>query len=302
MAIELSGVTKHYGATRALCGIDLRLGEGGIYGLLGPNGAGKTTLVEILEGLCRPTTGSVRVLGLDPVREPRALRERIGIQLQSTAFPPDLTVREVLRLYASFYRARGSVGDVLAQVGLEEKASERIRELSGGQRQRVALATAMVHDPALYLLDEPTAGLDPEARRAIHDIVRDLKRRGRTVLLTSHHLDEIESLADHVLVLRAGRLVADGTPLSLLARSSGESTLWIEVDRPLDPTPLERAGARLEGREGRHLRFVTTDPTSIVLALGEALRSQGVRLLDVRLKRPSLEDVYLELVGAREAA
>jgi ABC-2 type transport system ATP-binding protein len=301
MAIQLSQVSKQYGATHALRGIDLHLEAGGTYGLLGPNGAGKTTLVEILEGLREPTTGSVRVLGLDPMTESRALRARVGVQFQATALPLDLTVGEVLRLYRSFYRRALPVDELLARVHLGDKKGDRVKNLSGGQRQRLGLALAMVHDPELYLLDEPTSGLDPEARRAIHAILRDLKSRGRTVLVSSHYLEEIEVLADRVVVLRAGEIVANESPLQLLARSKGLSTVWLEVDGELQAEPLIAAGARYLGRDGAHHRFATGDPTAAVLALGDLLRAQRLTLLDIRMKRPNLEDVYLELVAAEEA-
>jgi ABC-2 type transport system ATP-binding protein len=300
MVIDARSVTKRYGDVAALAGVDLHVEGPGIVGLLGPNGAGKTTLVEILEGLRPATSGEVRVLGLDPAGESRSLRERLGVQLQSTTLPPDLTATEVLRLFRAFYTRALTVPELLDRVRLGEKAGTRVRHLSGGQRQRLALALAMIHDPEVLILDEPTSGLDPEARHVIHDILRDLRERGRTVLVTSHHLDEIEALADRVLVLRRGRLVADGSPLELLQRSSGLSTIWVAVDGTLDPAPLAAAGAASKGRDGRHERFVTADPTAAVLALADLLKAQGLKLLDLRMKRPTLEDVYLELIEERD--
>ena len=299
--IEVRALTKSYGSVHALRGIDLSIAATGqIVGLLGPNGAGKTTLVEILEGLRTAGSGSVSVLGLDPSRAPGALRARIGVQLQTTAFMEDLNVTETLRLYGALYPGASRVGRIvgaLERVGLSDKAKALVRGLSGGQRQRLALAMAMLHDPDLYILDEPTSGLDPMARRQIHDILLALRRDGRTVLISSHYLDEIEALADRVIILAGGRIVADGTPLDLLARAAGASTLWLDVSGAIDPAGLVPQ-ATFEGRDGSLLRYRTVDPTAAIVGLADSLRASGARLEDLRLKRPSLEDVYLQLVGA----
>ena len=304
-AIDVRALKKSYGEVHALRGIDLSIdATGQIIGLLGPNGAGKTTLVEILEGLRTASSGSVAVLGLDPAHAPGALRARLGVQLQTTAFMLELTVLETLRLYAALYpkpvvsasrRIDSRLGAVLERVDLESKAKAAVRTLSGGQKQRLALAMAMLHDPDLYILDEPTSGLDPLARRQIHDILLALKRDGKTILLSSHYLDEIEALADRVIILSAGHIVADGTPLQLLARSAGASTLWLEVNGVDDPSRLLPQAA-FEGRDGALFRFRTSDPTAAIVALADSLRSSGAKLADLRLKRPSLEDVYLELI------
>ena len=308
-AIEVHALTKSYGAVHALRGVDLTIESSGqIIGLLGPNGAGKTTFVEILEGLRTVTSGTVSVLGLDPSRAPGELRARLGVQLQSTAFMNELTVLETLRLYAALYppKATGSLkaasiwskerrDAVLARVDLVEKGKALVRTLSGGQRQRLALAMAMLHDPDLYILDEPTSGLDPIARRQIHDILSGLKKDGKTILLSSHYLDEIEAMADRVIILSAGLVVADGTPLELLARAAGASTLWLEVNGAGDPSRLVPQ-ATFEGRDGSLLRYRTSDPTAAIVGLADSLRSSGAQLADLRLKRPSLEDVYLQLI------
>jgi ABC-2 type transport system ATP-binding protein len=304
IAIDVRALTKSYGAVQALRGVDLTIDSTGqIIGLLGPNGAGKTTLVEILEGLRTASSGSVTVLGLDPMRATAALRARLGVQLQSTAFMIELTVIETLRLYAALYpkpvRPKADTagfGAVLERVDLQSKAKALVRTLSGGQKQRLALAMAMLHDPDLYILDEPTSGLDPAARRQIHDILLALKRDGKTILLSSHYLDEIEALADRVIILSAGRIVADGTPLQLLARSAGASTLWLDVSGVDDPSRLLPL-ASFEGRDGAMFRYRTADPTAAIVALADSLRASGLKLADLRLKRPSLEDVYLELIA-----
>jgi ABC-2 type transport system ATP-binding protein len=296
-AIEIRGLRKTYGAVEALRGLDLAIAGGGhIVGLLGPNGAGKTTLVEILEGLRTPSSGTASVLGLDPAGAPVLLRARLGVQLQATAFVAELTVVETLRLYAALYPRALAPADVLARVDLADKGKALVGTLSGGQRQRLALALAMLHDPDLYILDEPTSGLDPLARRQIHEILQTLRQHGKTVLISSHHLDEIETLADRVVILSQGAIVADGTPLELLARAAGASTLWLGIGGDVDPERLV-PGAAFEGHDGALLRYRTADPTAAIVGLGDSLRASGVRLEDLRLKRPSLEDVYLQLVG-----
>ena len=312
-AIDVRGLKKSYGEVHALRGLDLTIERTGqIIGLLGPNGAGKTTFVEILEGLRTATAGTVSVLGLDPATAPGALRARLGVQLQTTAFMNELNVVETLKLYAALYpaiRLKADTTGALQRVNLEDKARALVRTLSGGQRQRLALAMAMLHDPDLYILDEPTSGLDPIARRQIHEILLGLKRDGKTILLSSHYLDEIEMLADRVIILSAGLVVADGTPLELLARAAGTSTLWLEVtsdDRGphdadfaswggYDPSRL-MPQAVFEGRDGSMLRYRTSDPTAAIVGLADSLRASGAQLNDLRLKRPSLEDVYLQLI------
>jgi ABC-2 type transport system ATP-binding protein len=297
IAIDVRSLRKSYGQVHALRGIDLTIQAGGqIVGLLGPNGAGKTTLVEILEGLRVASSGTVSVLGLDPATASSELRTRLGVQLQSTAFMLDLTVTETLRLYGALYPKSLAPSAVLTRVDLVEKSTALVRTLSGGQKQRLALAMAMLHEPDLYILDEPTSGLDPIARRQIHEILKSLRNDGKTVLISSHYLDEIEALADRVIILAGGEVVADGTPLELLARAAGESTLWLEVSGAFDAERLMPQAA-YEGREGQLLRYRTADPTAAIVGLAESLRTSGLKLDDLRLKRPSLEDMYLQLIG-----
>jgi len=298
LIISTRGLEKTYGTTRALRGIDLDIEPGGIIGLLGPNGAGKTTLVEILEGLRRPTAGSVRVLGLDPNRASRELKERLGVQLQSTALPTDLTAREILELFASFYAEARAAAEILELVDLGPQADQRASTLSGGQRQRLVIGVALIHDPELILLDEPTTGLDPKARRDLHGLIRDLHAQGRSIVLTTHYIEEAEHLCNRVLMIRRGEIVADGAPFELLGQSSESSTIWIAVDGEMDPSPLLAAGIEPLGRQGEHHKFATGDPTATILALGDMLRQQGLNLVDLRMRRPTLEDVYLELMGS----
>ena len=296
MSIRIRSLTKTYGTTEALRSIDLEIEEGGIFGLLGPNGAGKTTLVEILEGLREPTSGEVSVLGLDPTHDTFELQQRIGAQLQATQIPNDLTAFEVLRLFASFYERSLPIDEVLQRVSLEGKAKELTRNLSGGQKQRLAIGMALVHDPDLLIFDEPTSGLDPAARRQLHEIILELRDRGRTVILTTHYIEEAEKLCQRVVILNRGRVVADGTPRDIVGRSAGKSTIYLAVDGAFDPAPLLAVGAEDQGRRGNDYRFTTSDPAAIIVALGEVLRTQRVTLTDLHMRRPTLEDVYLELV------
>ena len=297
MIIEIENLSKDYGDTRALKDLSLGIEAGGVVGLLGPNGAGKTTLVEILEGLRKPSSGRVSVLGMDPARHAPALRERLGVQLQSTVLPQELTPLETLRLFGAFFGRSRPPLEILERVGLASKAKARNSNLSGGEQRRLAIGMALIGEPELVILDEPTSGLDPVARREVHDRIADLRKSGRTVLLTTHYIDEAEELCDRVILLRGGEIVADGTPFELVSRAGGTSTLWIAVEGDLDPAPLLRAGAVAQGREGGYHRFATPDPTAAILALGELLRNQGATLVDLRMKRPDLEDVYLDMMG-----
>jgi ABC-2 type transport system ATP-binding protein len=300
--IEVKRVSKQYGAVVALRDVDVHIEAGGIVGLLGPNGAGKTTLVEILEGLRRPTSGRVSVLGLDPTRGQRELKERIGAQLQSTTVPPELTPLETVGLFGAFYEKSLPAQEVLRRVGLQGEARRRNASLSGGQGRRLAIALALVNDPELIILDEPTSGLDPVARREIHGQIVELKASGRTVLLCTHYIEEAEALCDRVIILEAGTIVAQGTPFDLVARARGSSHLWIAVEGEWDPNPLLRAGASPKGRKDQYQCFETSNPAAVIQALGQALQQQRLSLVDLRMKRPNLEDVYLDLVGRSSSA
>lgn len=297
MVVEIENLSKTYGSVRALRDVSLEIGEGQVVALLGPNGAGKTTLVETLEGLRRPSSGRVSVLGFDPLRQGRRLREELGVQLQETALPEELTPLETLRLFGAFYRRSLPPGEVLERVGLSAAGDRRNHTLSGGQKRRLAIAMALIHEPRLLVLDEPTSGLDPLARRRVHEHIEGLRAARRTVLLATHHVEEAEKLCDRVILLRSGEVVADGSPFELVSRAGGSSTLWLSVEGDLDLGELLRAGAEERGHEGGYLRLSTPDPTATILALGKALESRGAKLLDIRMRRPGLEQVYLELFG-----
>jgi len=275
-AIVASDLRKSYGSVDALRGISFEVAEGEVFGLLGPNGAGKTTTVEILEGYRQRDAGEVSVLGYDPGRAPRELRERIGVVLQHSELTPLLTVREVHRMFAGYYAQPRDVDDVIELVGLEEKRDARVKTLSGGQKRRLDLGVALVGDPDLVFLDEPTTGFDPAARRSAWDMIRSFRSLGKTILLTTHYLDEAQQLADRVAVIRAGEIVSLGTPAELIG---GTATTEIRFRR-----------------NGEEVVLTTDDPTRTLHELtGEAL-AHGHALEQLEVLRPTLEDVYLELV------
>jgi ABC-2 type transport system ATP-binding protein len=299
MIIEIEGLSKNYGNAVALKSISLRIEAGGVVGILGPNGAGKTTLVEILEGLRTATSGRVSVLGMDPARQARALRELIGVQLQATNFIEELTPLETLRLFAAFFKKSLPPGEVLERVKLSDRATSRNSVLSGGQRQRLAIAMALINDPELIILDEPTSGLDPGARREMHAHIADLRTSGKTVLLSTHYVEEAEKLCDRVILLRAGEIIADSSPAELIARAGGGAAPGVSIvlAGEMDAKPLLRAGATEQVREGSQRRFNFADARRAIPALHSVLLDSGVSLVDLEMRRPSLEDVYLDLIG-----
>jgi ABC-2 type transport system ATP-binding protein len=301
-AIRVSGLRKRYGELEAVRGIDFEVAEGECFALLGPNGAGKTTTVEILEGYRDRDAGEVEVLGLDPQRGGRDLRERVGIVLQSSGHFRELTVREVLELFGGYYPAPRATGEVIDLVGLGEKAGARIKTLSGGQQRRLDLALGLVGDPDLLFLDEPTTGFDPSARRRSWELIESLRELGKTILLTTHYMDEAQNLADRVAILAAGRVVAAGTPDSLGGRDEGEAMISFRL--PAGARVADLAGGlpgRPAPREDR-VELRTTEPTrALNLLTGWAL-ARGEELDALTVTRPSLEDVYLRLTSAQEPA
>jgi ABC-2 type transport system ATP-binding protein len=301
-AIHVTGLCKRYGELEAVRGIDFEVAEGECFALLGPNGAGKTTTVEILEGYRDRDAGEVEVLGLDPRQGGRGLRERVGIVLQSSGHFRELTVREVLELFGGYYPAPRATGEVIDLVGLGEKAGARIKTLSGGQQRRLDLALGLVGDPDLLFLDEPTTGFDPSARRRSWELLESLRELGKTILLTTHYMDEAQNLADRVAILAAGRVVAAGTPDSLGGRDEGEAMISFRL--PAGAT-LADLPAGLPGRPAPRedrVELRTTEPTrALSLLTGWAL-ARGEELDALTVTRPSLEDVYLQLTSAQEPA
>jgi ABC-2 type transport system ATP-binding protein len=278
-AIEVAGLRKAYGRHEAVRGVDFRVRRGEVFGLLGPNGAGKTTTVEILEGYRERTAGHVAVLGHDPAERSAELRTRVGIVLQSCGIYPHLTVRETVAHWASLYPRPRDVEEVLAVTGLESAAGRRNRALSGGQSRRLDFALALVGDPELIFLDEPTTGFDPEARRNAWETVRSLRGLGKTVLLTTHYLEEAQVLADRVAIIKDGTILAEGPPATLRAGDAPYRVTW-----------------RVNGSAPEMRR--TDDPTALLHELTGAALARGERLEDLSVMRPSLEEVYLELTAA----
>jgi ABC-2 type transport system ATP-binding protein len=273
-AVAVEGLTKSYGEHEAVRGVSFEIREGEVFSLLGPNGAGKTTTVEILEGYRRRDGGSVSVLGVDPVSAPREWRGRIGVVLQSSAMYETLTVRESLALFGGYYEHPRPVDEVIGVVGLQEKADAVVRKLSGGQRRRLDFGLALVGDPELIFLDEPTTGFDPAARRGAWETIRSLRSLGKTILLTTHYLDEAEQLSDRVAVLREGLIVAEGRPAELTQ------------------SPATEIRYRLNGED---VVVRTEQPTRVLHELTSAALARGEELERLEVRRPTLEEVYLAL-------
>jgi ABC-2 type transport system ATP-binding protein len=295
-AIQIAGVRKSYdGEVRALDGVDLQVRRGELLALLGPNGAGKTTLVEILEGHREADGGGVRVLGFDPSRRERAFRERIGIVLQEEGLDPAITVREAIELYSAAYPDPRPAGEVVELVGLGDRAGARVQTLSGGQRRRLDFALGIAGDPELLFLDEPTTGFDPAARRQSWELIARLRGLGKTILLTTHYMDEAQQLADRVVVLAHGRVIADGAP-ETLGRDAGEEAVVafrLRDGIAISELPLP-AGAEVQQVGGR-LSFRTAKPTRDLLPLVAWAAAHDTELEGLTVSRPSLEDVYLQL-------
>jgi ABC-2 type transport system ATP-binding protein len=281
-AIVVEGLVKTYGGVRALRGVSFEVGMGEVFGLLGPNGAGKTTTVEILEGYRERDGGVVRVLDHEPWRATRELRERIGVVLQQSELSANLTVREVHRMFAGYYTRPRDVDEVIALVGLADKAGARVKTLSGGQKRRLDLGVALVGDPDLVFLDEPTTGFDPAARRTAWELIRSLRKLGKTILLTTHYLDEAQQLADRVAVLSAGEIVLQGTPAELIEGAPRTEVRWRE--------------------DGAEQVVATEEPTRLLHELTARALAEGRELEGLEVRRPTLEQVYLELLDGEEHA
>ena len=300
--ISVKGLTMQYGALRAVNALNFEVQSGEIFALLGPSGAGKTTTIEILEGHRRRTRGDVQVLGMDPERAGRRFRERIGIMLQSGGIDAEMTVTETLRLYASFYRRPRPVPETLALVGLAEHARVRVATLSGGMERRLDLALALIGNPEVVFLDEPTTGFDPNARRAAWQMVAGLRELGKTVLLASHYMDEVEQLADRVAIMRHGSIVAASTPRKLGGRDVAEAVISFRLPYPGWGDDLPRGPWKTPQRRDDLLVLHTEEATRALSILTPWAAERGEELVGLTVTRPSLEDAYLQITQQPDAA
>jgi len=298
IALFCEGLVKRYGDVVAVDGIDLTIRSGECFGLLGPNGAGKTTTVEILEGLNEPDAGTVRVLGRSWSEDARSLRERIGIQLQETQLSEKLTVLETITLFRSFYAKGLEPAEVMRLVQLEEIEKAWVRKLSGGQKQRLSLAVALVGDPEILFLDEPTTGLDPQARRQVWEVIADVKARGGTVLLTTHYMEEAERLCDRIAIVDRGKVIALDTPAGLIARLGAEHVLEIETESPPDlPRLRNLVDVRDLRIDGTIVSLTVGEVHRAVPALLDELAVQSVTLTRLTTHHATLEDVFVAMTG-----
>jgi ABC-2 type transport system ATP-binding protein len=298
--IEVQDLYKSYGPVEAVRGLSFVVEQGEVFGLLGPNGAGKTSTVEMLEGLRMPDRGTVRVCGLDPQQTGNRFKEKIGAILQQTNLPDKLRVKEAIDLFAELYRKHADTDELLKRFQLEEKSTAFYKDLSGGQKQRLALAMALVNDPTVVFLDEPTAGLDPQVRREIYDIIENLKHEKKTVLITTHYIEEAERLCDRVAIVDSGKVIATGTPRELKQKSVGQTRIEVRLARPPANGTLGHIDGVTDYREfdGSYVLRSARPPQTIV-ALVKQLEAEGNELQSLEMFSPSLEDVFIELTGRR---
>jgi ABC-2 type transport system ATP-binding protein len=298
-AISVQGLTKSYGELAAVKGIDFEIQTGEVFGLLGPNGAGKTTTVEILEGLRPRSGGQVKVLGFDPDTQRQQLKDRIGVCLQATNLPEKIRVHEAMDLFSAFYTRHVDLQQLLRRLQLEEKREAFYTTLSGGQKQRLALALALVNDPQLIFLDEPTTGLDPQVRVEIHSLLEELKKERRTILMTTHYIEEAERLCDRVAIVDEGRIIAMDTPRKLQQQSKSASSIVVTCATAFSeqrPAWTEATSSAVDST-GRTLTVNSRRPAATLVDLVKWIDQQGLELTDVHLKQPTLEDVFIELTG-----
>lgn len=298
--LQVENLVKRYGDLEAVRGVSFSVEEGEVFGLLGPNGAGKTSTVEVLEGLRTRDGGNVSVCGLDPQQDEQALKHEIGAALQSTALPDKLRVMEALRLFASFYKRRRNPEELIERFGLKEKRTAYYNQLSGGQKQRLALAMALVNDPKLLFFDEPTAGLDPQVRREIYDIIEELKREKKTILMTTHYIEEAERLCDRVAIIDHGQVIALGTPRELKSRAGGTTRIEVRLSKPASNGSLKSLEGVADAREVDGAFVIHSErPPQTIVSLVKYLEAQNNELVSMEIATPSLEDVFIEMTGRR---
>jgi ABC-2 type transport system ATP-binding protein len=298
--LQVENLVKRYGNVEAVRGVSFAVDEGEVFGLLGPNGAGKTTTIEILEGLRDPDSGTLSVCGLNPQTNSQELKHEIGAALQSTSLPDKIRVMEALRLFAGFYKRRKNPEELLKRFGLEEKRNTFYSQLSGGQKQRLALAMALVNDPKVLFFDEPTAGLDPQVRREIYDVIEELRRDKKTILITTHYIEEAERLCDRVAIVDHGNVIALGTPRELKTRSANTTRIEVRLSKPATDGVLKTLEGVVDAREldGSYVLHSQRPPKTIV-DLVKHLEAQNNELVSLEIASPSLEDVFIELTGRR---
>jgi len=301
--ITVTNLQKHYGSLKAVNGLSFSVRRGEIFGILGPNGAGKTTTLEMVEGLKKSTGGTINVLGMDPGATPDAVKQRIGIQLQAAAYYDTLKLTELLALFGTFYKKQLAPADLLKKVQLTDKAKARVNELSGGQKQRFSIAASLVNDPEIVFLDEPTTGLDPQARHNLWNFILDLKKQGRTVVLTTHYMEEAELLADRVAVIDAGKIVACDTPRELIKQLKRACSITFVVAATPASQQLADGFKRLSGvqtveiEEGQRYHVVASSADDALNALFDWAKRENKELADLHVEPATLEDVFLHLTG-----
>ena len=301
-AIYVRGLRKAYGAFEAVKGIDFEVRPGEVFGLLGPNGAGKTSTVEILEGLRPRTGGDVKVLDFDPERQKQKLKDRIGVCLQATNLPDKMTVSEALQVFGAFYTRNVDGAALLRRLQLDEKKDAYYDTLSGGQKQRLAIALALINDPQLLFLDEPTTGLDPQVRLEIRDLIEEMKAEKRTIVMTTHYIEEAERLCDRVAIIDAGQIIASGSPRELQAKSANQAAIEIAFTQPWrggEFPAWPHAVQSTLSEDGRQIKVTSEHPARTLVEMVKWIDAQGIELDDVHLTRPTLEDVFIELTGKK---
>ena len=298
--IEVDGLFKSYGPIKAVDGISFVVKQGEVFGMLGPNGAGKTTTVEIIEGLRTPDSGRVTVLGIDALEDVRAVKERIGVQLQTPALFPALNVQEVINFFSSLYRKTIPTSEIIAMVALEESRKVLVKNLSGGQQQRLSVALAFVNDPDIVFLDEPTTGLDPQARRAMWEVIEAFRKRGKTIFLTTHYMEEAERLCDRVAIMDSGKIITLDSPEHMIEEHFNETAIQFKMERsPGQDVLTHLAGVKSVALEEDEITLYSHDIPSTISALLDLTSGKSSELSDLFVRQATLEDVFLKLTGKR---